>query len=110
MNGASMLPILWMTPGCIALNAVNSGKGSGVKMIQSRRHSFIKSWVNVGVGYFVALMSQLAVFPLFNIHVPLRSNLGIGLWFTAISIGRSYVIRRWFTKRTEGLKHQSGDK
>jgi hypothetical protein len=68
--------------------------------MQRRLHSFIESWANVAVGYGVALASQIVVFPMFNIHVPLSSNIKIGGWFTAISIARSYCIRRWFTKRT----------
>jgi hypothetical protein len=71
--------------------------------MQSKRHSLIESCANVAIGYGVALASQLAVFPMFGIHVPLSSNLGIGAWFTAISLVRSYVIRRWFTRKTESL-------
>ena len=48
------------------------------------------------LGFGVALLSQIVVFPLFDIHVGLSTNLGIGAWFTAISLVRSYVIRRWF--------------
>jgi len=70
-------------------------------MIQSRTHSFIESICNVAVGYGVALLSQIVIFPFFNIHVPLSSNIKIGAWFTLISICRSYVLRRWFTKKTE---------
>jgi hypothetical protein len=64
--------------------------------MQSRLSSFIESIVNIAIGYFVALISQIVVFPLFDIHVSLSTNLGIGAWFTAISLVRSYVIRRWF--------------
>ena len=71
--------------------------------MQSKRHSLIESCANVAIGYGVALASQLAVFPMFGIHVPLSSNLAIGVWFTAISLVRSYVIRRWFTRKTESL-------
>ena len=67
-------------------------------MTQSRAGSFMESCVNVAIGYFVALGSQLVVFPLFGIHVPLRTNLGIGAWFTVISIVRSYVVRRVFNR------------
>jgi len=66
---------------------------------QTRRRSFIESCTNVAIGYFVALASQLAIFPLFDIHVPFRDNIMIGLYFTAVSIARSYVLRRWFTRR-----------
>lgn len=69
--------------------------------MQSKRHSFLESLSNVAIGYLVALASQLAVFPMFDIHVPLTDNLAIGAWFTVISIARSYVLRRWFTRRTE---------
>jgi hypothetical protein len=65
-------------------------------MSQSRLLSAVESAANVGVGFGVALLSQLAIFPLFHIDVPLSSNLAIGAWFTAISLVRSYVIRRWF--------------
>jgi hypothetical protein len=68
-------------------------------MKQTRRHSFIESCSNVAIGYFVALASQLAIFPLFGIHVPFRDNILIGLYFTVISIIRSYVLRRFFTSR-----------
>ena len=70
-------------------------------MRQSRRHSLIESVTNVAIGYGVALGSQLIIFPVFDIHIPLSDNLLIGLWFTGISIVRSYAVRRWFTHRTE---------
>jgi hypothetical protein len=51
------------------------------------------------IGYIVALISQLAIFPLFDINVSITNNLWIGAWFTIISLVRSYVIRRWFNAR-----------
>jgi len=65
-------------------------------MTQSRRQSAIEAIANTAIGYGVAIMSQLLVFPLFDIHLPLSDNLLIGLWFTAISLARSYVLRRAF--------------
>lgn len=67
--------------------------------MQTRLSSFIESVINVLIGYGVALLSQIAIFPLFDIHVSLQTNLWIGAWFTAISLIRSYVIRRWFNAR-----------
>lgn len=64
--------------------------------MQTRWQSFIESCINVAIGYGVALASQILVFPLFGIHVPLSSNLAIGAIFTVISIGRSYAVRRLF--------------
>jgi membrane protein implicated in regulation of membrane protease activity len=68
-------------------------------MNQSRTASLIESVFNVVIGYGVALASQLAIFPMFGIHLPLSDNLAIGVWFTIISLVRSYAIRRWFNAR-----------
>lgn len=55
--------------------------------------------MNIAIGYGVALVSQIAIFPMFGIHVSLTTNLWIGAWFTLISLVRGYVIRRWFNAR-----------
>ena len=65
-------------------------------MTQSRLGSLLESIANIAVGYGVAVASQLLIFPLFGIHIPLSDNLLIGVWFTLISLARSYIIRRWF--------------
>jgi hypothetical protein len=70
--------------------------------MQLKRHSLIESITNVVVGYGVAFLSQLAIFPIFGITVSIRDNLAIGGFFTVISIVRSYVLRRIFTSITEG--------
>ena len=68
--------------------------------MQTKTQSAIESCANVLVGYLVALLSQILVFPMFGIYIPLSSNLAIGAWFTVISLIRSYILRRWFN----GLK------
>lgn len=70
-------------------------------MKQTRLGSLIESVMNIVIGYGVAVVSQVLVFPLFGIHVPLRTNLLLSVWFTAISLVRSYVIRRWFNARLQ---------
>ena len=66
--------------------------------MQTRWQSFLESCINVAIGYGVALLSQILVFPLFGIHIPLSSNIAIGAIFTVISIARSYAVRRVFNK------------
>ncbi len=44
----------------------------------------------------MAIVSQIVVFPLFGIHVPLATNFAIGGFFTVISIVRGYFVRRLF--------------
>lgn len=67
-------------------------------MNQSKKGSFIESCVNIAIGYGVALASQLLIFPMFGIDVPLSTNIWIGVWFTIISLARSYVVRRFFNR------------
>ena len=65
-------------------------------MSQSRIMSAIESVASTAIGYGVALASQLAVFPLFGIHVTFADNLGISAYFTIISLIRGFVVRRVF--------------
>jgi hypothetical protein len=63
---------------------------------QTRRASLVESIANVTIGYGIAVGSQILVFPLFGLIVPLRDNIEIGVIFTAISLVRSFVLRRTF--------------
>lgn len=65
---------------------------------QSKKMSFIESLTNVTVGYIFAVASQLIIFPLFGIYLPLTDNLIMGLYFTVLSIIRSYALRRVFNR------------
>lgn len=56
----------------------------------------MESCYNVAIGYFVALASQMVIFPMYGIHIPLSQNIQIGAYFTLVSIVRSYLLRRWF--------------
>jgi hypothetical protein len=67
-----------------------------VGVMQTRAQSLIESGANVAIGYGVSLAAQIAVFPLFGIRTSMRDNLLIGAIFTAISIARSYAVRRLF--------------
>ena len=67
--------------------------------MQTRKESFKESIVNISIGYVVAVISQLLVFPLFDIVVRFSDNLMIGLYFTVISLIRSYIVRRYFNRK-----------
>jgi hypothetical protein len=58
--------------------------------------SLIEAIANVAVGYAVAVLTQIMVFPVFGLNVSLSENLVIGSIFTGISICRSFVLRRVF--------------
>lgn len=73
-------------------------------MSQSRAMSGAESVANVAIGYGVAVASQIAIFPLFGVHLPLSDNLLIGAWFTVISLARSYIVRRAFNAAVDAKK------
>ena len=65
-------------------------------MSQSKLGSFVEAWANIAVGFTINWCANMAVLPLFGFHVTGGQAFGIGLIFTAISLARSYLLRRWF--------------
>ncbi|GGC16300.1 hypothetical protein GCM10011363_35880 [Marivita lacus] len=65
-------------------------------MKQSRLMSLVEAVANVAVGYGVAVVTQILIFPIFGLHATLAQNLKLGLIFTLVSLGRSYALRRVF--------------
>ena len=68
--------------------------------MQTKLGSFVEAWANIAVGFGINFVANMMVLPLFGFHVTASDAFGIGLIFTAISLARSYVLRRWFN----GLK------
>ncbi|WP_375698886.1 hypothetical protein [Pseudophaeobacter sp. TrK17] len=66
--------------------------------MQSRRQSLIEAITNVAVGYALAVLTQIVVFPWFGLKVSLNENLAIGAMFVMISLLRSYALRRLFER------------
>jgi hypothetical protein len=58
--------------------------------------SFVESITNVGVGFLVAVLTQMAIFPVMELQVSIGDNLLIGAIFTAVSIVRTFTLRRLF--------------
>ena len=58
----------------------------------------IEAVANVVIGYWIAVGAQMAIFPLFGVHLPVADNLMIGVLFTVVSLVRSYVLRRAFNR------------
>ena len=77
-------------------------------MKQSRVMSLVEAVTNVIVGYGVAVMAQVVVFPVIGLHATLANNLLIGAIFRAAFIVRSYLLRRVFEAiRTQSLIPES---
>ncbi len=69
--------------------------------MQTKIGSLKESLTNIAIGFGVALLAQLLIFPLFGFNPPLLDNIAIGALFTAVSLARSYVIRRWFNRSSQ---------
>ncbi len=63
---------------------------------QSRRVSLLEAVVNTAVGYGLAILIQIVVFPWFDLQVRLVDMFQIGAVFTVVSIARTYLLRRLF--------------
>ena len=64
--------------------------------MQSRLMSLIEALANVVVGFWLAVLAQMIVFPLFGLPISFGQNLAIATLFTGVSLVRGYVLRRLF--------------
>ena len=67
-------------------------------MPQSRRVSLLEAVANVVVGYVLAVLTQMIVFPWFGLAASLQDNLAIGAAFVGVSLIRGYALRRVFER------------
>lgn len=65
-------------------------------MKQSRMMSLVEQSLSTAIGFAVALVTQLMVFPLFGFHPDIGANLAITAIFTVVSIARGFLLRRLF--------------
>jgi len=65
---------------------------------QTKKQSLTEALINVAVGYVISFISLSIILPLMGIASSPGKNVQITLYFTAISIIRSYALRRYFNK------------
>lgn len=70
-------------------------------MNQTRLGSLIEALMNVVIGLLVSVVANSIVFPRFGFQPTVGENVAISLIYTAISIARQYVLRRWFNARLQ---------
>jgi len=63
---------------------------------QTRIGSFVEAWANIAIGFTINWTANMLILPLFGFDVTAGQAVGIGIFFTVISLARSYVLRRWF--------------
>ena len=71
--------------------------------MQSKKQSFIESLTSTTIGIIIGIVLNLTILPIFGYPVSVVDSLWISLIFTAISVIRSYAVRRIFNSK-EKLK------
>lgn len=69
---------------------LNSGVG------QTPRGAIVEAWTNIAVGFTVNYCANFMLLPLVGVQIGAADNFMLGWCYTAISIVRSYLIRRFF--------------
>ena len=67
--------------------------------MQSKRESMIETLTSVFVGWIIGVILNMLVLPLFDYDVNLTDGVLISIIFTAVSVVRSYVVRRFFNSK-----------
>ncbi len=67
-------------------------------MSQSRSMSLVESITQVAISYCVAIVTQIIIYPWYDIAVSFLDQMGIAAIFVIVSICRSYLIRRLFNR------------
>ena len=67
-------------------------------MIQPRTLSAIEAVANAVIGWLVALVTQVVAFPAVGLQATPWQQVTISFAFTAMSVLRSYMVRRVFAR------------
>ena len=62
------------------------------------KRDIFESIIDVGSGFILAILIQLLIFPLFDLHPSILDSMGIALIFTFVSITRSWLWRLVFRR------------
>lgn len=66
---------------------------------QTKRQAMIEVWINIVIGFSLNAGMNLLLLPLVGAHITGGQNFWLGVVYTAVSLVRSYVIRRYFDAR-----------
>ena len=67
--------------------------------MQSKKQSLIETLTSVFAGWLIGVILNMLVLPLFDYDVSLTDGVLISIIFTAVSVVRSYVVRRIFNSK-----------
>ena len=66
--------------------------------MQTRLGSVVEAVANTAIGYAISVVATLVFLPVFGVQVSAGQATGISAAFTALSLVRSYVLRRLFER------------
>ena len=70
-------------------------------LMQTKRQSAIESLTSTTIGIIIGIVLNLTILPIFGYPVSLSDSLWISVIFTAVSVIRSYAVRRIFNSKEE---------
>lgn len=70
-------------------------------MNQTRIGSLIEVAINISIGFGINWIANLCILPMYGFQITGGQAFTMGLIFTAISVARGYIIRRWFNARLQ---------
>lgn len=72
-------------------------------MNQTRLGSLIEVCINILIGFSINWVANMYILPLYGFKITGGQAFSMGLIFTAISVVRGYVIRRWFNAKLHAM-------
>lgn len=99
LGSVSLIFVAWFT-----LRVYRDATGPG----QTPRGAIIEAWVNILIGFSVNFVVNLALLPLLLAKFSLWDNFWLGWIYTAVSIVRQYLIRRFFNDLMVRASHRWG--
>lgn len=70
-------------------------------MNQTKLGSFIEAIINTLIGFVINWCANMLILPMFGMPISAGTAFHMGLIFTAISVARGYILRRWFNARLQ---------
>ena len=77
-----------------------------VRLGQSKLESGIEIGVSIAIGFGVSFAANFVILPAFGFHISASQNFWITVFFTVVSIIRSWFVRRMFNWWHEKRLHK----
>lgn len=65
-------------------------------MSQQKKHSLLEAGLSTAIGFVIAFLANLIILPQFGFTPTFVQNFWLTVFFTVVSVIRSYYVRRLF--------------